>query len=56
LNALRRRYQRTINNEELRGHRKNIYYEEEANKQATMKKEKIKSWKESCNLTPSTNP
>jgi hypothetical protein len=56
LNALRRRYQRTKNNEELRDLRKNIYYEEKANYQATIKKEKIKSWKEYCNLTPSTNP
>jgi hypothetical protein len=56
LNALRRRYQRTKNNEELRGHRKNIYYEEKANYQATIKKEKIKSWNEYCNLTPSKNP
>jgi hypothetical protein len=56
LNALRRRYQRTRNNEELRDLRKNIYYEEKANYRATIKKEKIKSWKEYCNLTPSTNP
>ena len=56
LNALRRRYQRTKNNEELRELRKNIYYEEKANYQATIKKEKTKSWKEYCNLTPSTNP
>jgi hypothetical protein len=46
LNALRRRYQRTKTNEELRGHRKNMYYEEKANYQAAIKKEKIKSWKE----------
>jgi len=56
LNALRRRYQKTKNNEELRGYSKNIYYEENANYQTTIKKEKIKSWKEYCNLTPSTNP
>jgi len=37
-------------------HLKNIYYEEKANYQATIKKEKIKSWKEYCNLTPNTNP
>ena len=40
LNALRRWYQRTKNNEELREHRKNIYYVEKANNQATIKKEK----------------
>jgi hypothetical protein len=56
LNALRRRYQRTKNNEELREYRKNIYYEEKTKYQATIKKEKLKSWKEYCNLTPCTNP
>ena len=56
LNALRRRYQRTKNNEELREHDKNIYYGEKANYQATMKKDKIKSWKEYRNLAPNTNP
>jgi hypothetical protein len=40
LNALRRRYQSTKNNEELRERRKNIYYEEKANYQATIKKRK----------------
>jgi len=56
LNALIRRYQRTQNNEELRGYHKNIYHEEKTKYQATIKKEKLKSWKKYCNLTPSTNP
>ena len=55
LNALRRCYQRTKNNEELRKYRKNIYYEEKTKYQATMKKKKLKSWKEYCHLTPRTN-
>ena len=33
-----------------------MFTEEKANNEATIKKEKIKSWKEYCNLTPSTNP
>jgi hypothetical protein len=56
LNALRRRYQRKQNNEELREYHKNIYYEEKTKYQATIKKENLKSWKEYCNLTPGTNP
>ena len=56
LNALRRLYQRTKNNEELRNHRKNAYYEERKEYATTIKKEKIKSWKEYCNLTSHTNP
>jgi hypothetical protein len=55
-NALRRRYQRTKNNEKLREYRKNIYCEEKTKYHATIKKEKLKSWKEYCNLTPGTNP
>ena len=38
LNALRRRYQRTKNNEVLREHRKNRYYEERTLYQATIKR------------------
>jgi ribonuclease HI len=56
LNALRRLYQRTKNNEELREHRKKAYYEERKEYVTTIKKEKIKSWKEYCNLTSHTNP
>jgi hypothetical protein len=55
-NALRRRYQRTKNNEELREHRKSVYYEERKEYSTTIKREKLKSWKEYCNLTSHTNP
>jgi hypothetical protein len=55
INALRKRYQTTTNNEDLRESRKNQYHEEKTKHQATIKKGKIKSWKEFCNLTPSTN-
>ena len=56
LNALRRRYQRTKNNKELREHRKNIYYEEKTRYQTKIRKEKLNSWKEYCNLKTCTNP
>jgi len=55
LNALRRLYQRTKNNEELREHRKNRC-KEKTTYQAKIKREKLKSWKEYCNLTPCANP
>ncbi|PSN51387.1 hypothetical protein C0J52_04451 [Blattella germanica] len=56
VNALRRRYQRTKNNEELRESRKQQYFEEKKKYQIQIRKEKINSWKEFCNLTPTTNP
>jgi len=55
LNALRRRYQRTRTIEE-RETRKKTYHEDKSRYQAAIKKEKLNSWKEYCNLTPSTNP
>lgn len=56
LNALRRRYQRTKTDENLRQQRKAKYLEGKARYTATIKKEKISSWKEYCNMTSSTNP
>ena len=55
LNALRRRYQMTRNNEDLRQQRKAQYQEGKARYALTIKKEKISSWKEYCNLS-FTNP
>ena len=55
-NALRRRYQRTKNNEELRERRKNQYLGSKAHYAATIQREKIKSWKEYCNITTAANP
>ena len=55
-NALRRRFQRTRNNEGLMEQRKTSYLEEKVRYEATIKREKIHSWKEYCNLTTSTNP
>ena len=55
-NALRRLYQRTKNNNELRGMRKKQYLESKATYSATIKREKIRPWKEYCNMTTATNP
>ena len=55
-NTLRRRYQRTRNNEELREKHKIQYYAGKAIYAATIKKEKTRSWKEYCNITSSKNP
>ena len=55
-NALRRLYQRTRNNEELREKRKTKYYESKATYAATIKREKIRSWKEFCEVSTATNP
>ena len=56
LNALRRRYQRTKNEAELREARKNEYFAVRRTYQATIKKQKIDSWKQYCNTTTSINP
>jgi hypothetical protein len=45
-NALKRRYQRTLNNVELRESRKNQYIEGKRKCQAAIRKEKINSWKQ----------
>ena len=55
-NALRRRYQRTRTNEGLREQRKTRYLEEKARFEATMRREKLRSWKAYCNLTTFSNP
>jgi len=55
LNAIRRRYQRT-QDRELRETRKKNYHAEKACYQAAIKREKLKSWKEFCTITTSTNP
>jgi hypothetical protein len=54
-NALRR-YQRTRKDESLREQRKTIYLAEKAMYEVTVKRVKIQSWKEYCNLTTSSNP
>jgi hypothetical protein len=54
-NALRK-YQRTLNNEEPRENRKNQYIEGKKKYQAAIRKEKINSWKQYCNVTSPSNP
>ena len=56
INALRRRYQRTRNDEILRDTRKMQYFEERGKYQALIIREKIESWKKYCNMTISPNP
>jgi hypothetical protein len=56
VNAPRRRYQRTRKSEELREQRKTQYLEGKARYATTIKKEKITSWKDYCNMTSSSNP
>jgi len=56
LNTPKRRYQRTRNSEELREQHRSQYLEGKAKYAATIKKVKITSWKEYCNMTSSTNP
>ena len=55
-NALRRLYQRTKNNEELRNRRKMQYLESKSTYAATIKREKCNSWKDFCNISTATNP
>jgi hypothetical protein len=55
INALRK-YQGTTNNDYLRERRKNQYNDEKSQYQAAIKRERIKPWKEFCNLTSATNP
>ena len=55
-NALRRRFQRTRTNEYLRERRKTRYLEEKASYEATIRREKLSSWKAYCNLSTTSNP
>lgn len=56
VNALRRRYQRTINNQQLREERKNQYNEGKREYQLQMQKEKLTSWKKYCTIEDGSNP
>jgi septum formation inhibitor MinC len=55
-NALRRLYQRTTTNEALRECRKERYNKAKSEYQTAIKREKTKSWKQYCTLTPANNP
>ena len=56
VNAMRRRYQKTTADEELRGNRKNQYLEEKRKYQGAIRKAKLDSWKKFCSVSGSTNP
>jgi hypothetical protein len=55
VNAKRLWYQRTKENNELREQRKVQYLASKAAYTAAIRREKIKSWKEFCNVTSATN-
>lgn len=54
--TLRRRYQRTTNNEQLREERRNQYLEGNQQYKAKINAEKLRSWKQFCCATDGTNP
>jgi len=56
INALRRRFLRTINNNDLTERSKTQYHDGNLQYQAAITREKFKSWKEYCNHTSATNP
>jgi hypothetical protein len=55
-NALCRLYKRTKNNVELRDKRKTQYFESKSTYAATIKREKLRYWKEFCKVSTATNP
>ena len=56
VNAQRRRFQRTLGDEELRLQRKRIYQDTKRQYQSALRQEKFQSWKEYCNITTNSNP
>ena len=56
INAMKRRYQRTIHDNNLREVRKHQYLQEKRKYEATLRKAKIQSWKQYCNATTLSNP
>ena len=56
VNALRRRYQRTLNNEDLRNERKIRYNEEKRQYRLKLQQEQFKSWRKYCSSTEKANP
>jgi len=56
VNAQRRRYQRTKGDTVLREQRKEQYLTTKAEYTATIRKERVTSWKEYCTMTSATNP
>ena len=56
VNAQRRKFQRTKDNNDLREHRKEQYLATKAEYAAAIRKERYTSWKEYCTTTSITNP
>ena len=56
VNASRRRYQRTLDNEDLRHERKLQYNEGKRQYQSKLQEEKFKSWQKYCSSTEESNP
>jgi len=55
-NALRRRYQRTTNNENLRQERKEMYFDGRREYEGKMQEANLKSWKTFCTISDGVNP
>jgi len=55
-NTLRRRYQRTTNNENLRQERKEMYFDGRREYEGKMQEAKLKSWKTFCTISDGVNP
>ena len=55
VNTLRRRYQRTLNNEDLRSERKIQYGEGKRQYRSKLQEEKFKSWQNYCSSTEESN-
>jgi len=55
-NALRRSYQRTTNNENLRQDRKEMYFDGRREYEGKMQEAKLKSWKTFCTISDGVNP
>jgi hypothetical protein len=55
-NALRRKYQRTTNNENLRQERKEKYFDGRREYEGKMQEAKLKSWKKFCTINDGINP
>jgi len=55
-NALRKRYQRTTNNDNLRQERKEKYFDGRREYEGKMQEAKLKSWKTFCTINEGVNP
>jgi len=56
INAIRRRYQRMKHESNLKEARAQQYLQEKRKYEATLRKTKMHSWKQYCNVTTASNP